>query len=64
MTEMWENDQDRNSSSLAIASLSVSKASIISLILGHAALTHASTCSHPEDENMSYGKVQTFLYSV
>lgn len=40
MTEMWEDDQDRISSSLATASLSVSEISI-ALNLGHAAFTHA-----------------------
>ena len=42
MTEMWEDDQDRNSSSLATASSSVSEISIIFLNLGHTAFTHAS----------------------
>ena len=42
MTEMWEDDQDRNSSSLATASSSVSEISIIFLNLGHVAFTHAS----------------------
>ena len=51
MTETWEDDQDRISSSLGTASLSVSEISI-SLNLDHAALTHAPEGSHPEDENI------------
>ena len=51
MTETWEDDQDRHSSSLATASSFFSEISIISLNLGHVAFTHASQCSQVEDEN-------------
>lgn len=51
-TEMCKDDQDRNSSSLAVASLAVSEMSTISFNLGRAVFTYASACSHPRDENI------------
>lgn len=52
MNEMWEDDQYRNSSFLATASLSVSEIPITSLNLDHAVFIYASACSQPKDENI------------